>query len=402
MFKNALKLLLIILIISIASIAKAQNERSQLPTFLQKSYFEVNVGIINYPFNQAHLENGFTFHSLQVPPIAVRLVLFGYQFNKSFSARISYMRPVAWLKYHYTVDELTFDHLLNLQVWMNYASLNLKYEHALNKKFSVFAEAGYSIVTRNGYTGWYGTVVKNAKFSSLQLGAGLSYHLNKKWELQLSSVFTPENKKEKQPYTSFVSAGFTYRLQAYPEMQQEEAKDSNHIHPKQMIQFGFSSNSFGYGVNNFLEKSYLFWGGNAEVNHGFSATYQRNIFYSTKFFSMDWGVSFSLWQSELNKDSFFTFSVFPVLRFTFLRTTKADAYLFYAVAGPTYISKKMIDAIDTGGHFTFQDNMGLGLFFGEQRKYNAEIRIGHFSNGNILTKNPGIKIPLSFNLGFAF
>ncbi len=402
MFKKVLKLLIIVFLISFVSTAKAQNERSQLPSFLQKSYFEVNVGIINYPFTQAHLEDGFTFHSLQVPPMAVRLVLFGYQFNKSFSVRISYMRPVAWLKYNYTVDELTFDHLLDLQVWMNYASLNLKYEHALNKKLSLFAEGGYSIVTRNGYTGWYGTVVKSTKFNTVQLGVGISYQLNKKWKLQLSGVFTPENKNEKQPYTSFVSAGFTYRLAAYTKKQLEKTKDTNRIHPKQMIQFGFSSNTFGYGANNFLEKAYLFWGGDAEVNHGLTFMYQRNIFYSTRFFSMDWGTSLSFWQSDLKKESFFTFSVFPVLRFTFLRTKKTDAYLFYAVAGPTYISRVIIDEIDTGGHFTFQDNMGLGLFFGDQRKYNAEIRIGHYSNGNILPKNPGIKVPLTFSLGFTF
>lgn len=392
---------LLILLINTVNL-NSQDEGVQLPKFLQKSYFGVNVGVINHPFSQAHLEPGFTFHSLEVPPIAVRLVLFGYQFNKSLSAQISYMRPVAWMKYHYTVDELTFDHLLNLQVWMNYASLDLKYRLAFSKKVSAYVEASYSIVTRNGYTGWYGTVVRNAKFSTIQLGAGLNYQLNKKWDLQLSGIFSPENKKEKQPHTSFVSVGFNYRLQAYTEKQIEKANKSVRKHPKQMIQLGFSGNSLGYGVNNALENIYLFWGGDAEVRQGFSINYQRNIFYSKRFFSMEWGTSFGWWQSELKQESFFTLSVYPLLRFTFLRTKKADAYLFYSVAGPTFISNVVIDEIDTGGHFTFQDRMGLGIFFGENRTYNAEFRIGHYSNGNLLPRNPGIKIPLSFNLGFSF
>ena len=79
-----------------------------------------------------------------------------------------------------------------------------------------------------------------------------------------------------------------------------------------------------------------------------------------------------------------------------------DAYFYYSVAGPTYISKKIIDHIDTGEHFTFQDNMGVGMFFGEKRNLNAEIRIGHYSNGNIFPLNGAVKIPLSLNFGYAF
>lgn len=402
MFVRVLNIVVFIFLITFTKNIRAQSEHSQLPKFLQNSFFEVNIGVINYPFSQAHLEEGFTFHSVQIPPIAVRLVLFGYQINKNLSYQISYMRPVVWMKYKYTVDELQFDHLLDLRVWMNYASLSMKYKHSLNKRLAMFAEGAYTIVTRNGYTGWYGTVIKNAKYSSVQIGGGLTYELDKKWGLSLSGIFTPQNKKEKQPHTSFISTGFSYHLQAYTKKQVEKTSKSSNFYPKQIIQLGFSSNAFGFGVNNFLERVYLFWGGKVQVNHGLSVTYQRNIFHSSKVFSMDWGANFSIWKSELNNETFITLSVFPVLRFTFLRTRSADAYLFYSVAGPTFISHISIDGVNTGGHFTFQDNMGVGLFFGRQKKYNAEIRIGHYSNGNILPRNPGIKIPLTFNLGFTF
>jgi len=62
----------------------------------------------------------------------------------------------------------------------------------------------------------------------------------------------------------------------------------------------------------------------------------------------------------------------------------------------------MVDGKDLGEHFTFIDNMGTGLFFGERRNLNAEIEIGHYSNGDIFPGNEGVKIPLSLNIGFAF
>jgi hypothetical protein len=46
--------------------------------------------------------------------------------------------------------------------------------------------------------------------------------------------------------------------------------------------------------------------------------------------------------------------------------------------------------------------MGIGMFSGKKRKFNSEIRIGHYSNGNIFPDNKGIKIPLTFNAGYTF
>ena len=46
--------------------------------------------------------------------------------------------------------------------------------------------------------------------------------------------------------------------------------------------------------------------------------------------------------------------------------------------------------------------MGFGIFFGKQRKYNFEMRIMHYSNGNIFTDNAGVAIPIQFTLGKTF
>jgi len=138
------------------------------------------------------------------------------------------------------------------------------------------------------------------------------------------------------------------------------------------------------------------------VERGVTFTYQRNVFHGTKTFSLDWGASMGYFQSNAEKEKFFTLSVFPVFRFTFLHSKTVDMYFFYSVAGPAYISKNIVDGKDLGEKFTFQDHMGTGVFIGEQRKLNIELKIGHYSNGDIFPGNEGVKIPLALNLGYTF
>lgn len=173
---------------------------------------------------------------------------------------------------------------------------------------------------------------------------------------------------------------------------------------KQWLQLGYSSNALGYGVNNFLadNKIKVFWGGRVHVKQGVSLNYQRNIINFWKVFAFDCGLNASWWQSSGKNEHFFTLSVFPVLRLNYLQTEALDAYFYYTVAGPSYITKTIIDDIDTGKHFTFTDNMGFGVFFGKQKKYNAELKIGHYSNGGFFPPNWGVKVPLSLHLGYVF
>ncbi|MBK8611200.1 MAG: acyloxyacyl hydrolase, partial [Chitinophagaceae bacterium] len=98
----------------------------------------------------------------------------------------------------------------------------------------------------------------------------------------------------------------------------------------------------------------------------------------------------------------FTLSVYPLLRFTLLRSQKADLFFEYAVAGPTFISKKIIDNLNTGRQFTFHDFMGIGVFAGPKKNWNVGIRIVHFSNGNIFPQNNGLKVPLTVSFGYVF
>jgi hypothetical protein len=156
-------------------------------------------------------------------------------------------------------------------------------------------------------------------------------------------------------------------------------------------------------VNKFVSEGAIpiFWGGHVRIEKGFGLNYQQNIFHARRVFSLDWGANISYWKTRYQEE-FFTVSIYPVLRFTFLRSKNVDCYLNYSVAGPSFISKTFIDLKDTGKKFTFHDFMGLGAYWGSKRKLNTEISIAHYSNGNIFPQNNGIMIPLTFKLGYTF
>jgi Lipid A 3-O-deacylase (PagL). len=303
---------------------------------------------------------------------------------------------------------------------MNVGGLTLRPQFPITKKIYLNGEAGLGIVTRHGFDAADGTpIIKGVTYPTVLLGGGINYHLNDSWRLMLSGAYTPDKKSVNQPATTFIAAGFNYKLKTISDRKLQEAAKTGYIHPKQWLQIGYSSNALGYGINNALEKVSLFWGGDVEVLQGLTLNYQRNIYHAAKVFALDWGISASSWQtkgvgSALNnpdKQNFVTLSVYPVLRFNIIHSKPMDAYFYYSVAGPTYISKTdfqiqnkfgVNETALTGKHFTFQDNIGLGAFFGKNRNYNAEIKIGHYSNGNVFPVNAAVKVPLSLNIGYAF
>ena len=286
---------------------------------------------------------------------------------------------------------------------MNVGGLTLKPTLPVSKNFSVYGEVGLGLITRHGFDDGNGnSLISDARYPAFLFGAGFKYHLNQHWSLQLCSDFSPENKSQNQPYTLFIGAGFSYIFYKFSDKQLEKTAATGFTYPKQWIQIGYTSNVLGYGVNNAVSGAYIFWGGNTRVYQGVSLSYQRNVFHGAKLFALDWGVNGSYYQTNIKKETFYTLSVFPVFRLNFLHTKPLDAYFYYSVAGPTYISKVILDNLDTGAHFTFQDAMGSGVFFGKKRNYNAELKIGHYSNGNVYPSNEAVMVPLSLNLGYAF
>lgn len=374
-----------------------QDKRTQDPAVLRNSYFGVNIGYIGYNFTQQQLEQGYAAASIHIPHTAVQIVL-GHRFNKYISAELTYSRPVGFVEYR---DINGSGH--NYEVGMNITGLTINPSLPVSKKITIEAKAGIAIITRGGFIVIDAPGVKDAMYASVLLGGGMAYHLNNKWELTLNGSWAPANDDVMQPATNFYSAGFKYTMRQLPGETVQRNAATGFIFPKHLLQVGYSTNVAGYGVNHFVSKdAHIFWGGAAKVKNGISFNYQRNIFHTKKVFSLDWGAGLAYWQSNMNQQKFLTVSIYPVFRFSFLRTKMTDLYFNYSFAGPSFISKTTIDGFDTGRKFTFQDFMGLGLFAGKKRNVNAELRIAHYSNGNIFPQNNGVMVPLTIAAGYSF
>jgi len=389
--------LLLALIFSMSLLG--QDTRTQYPTFLSKSYFGLDIGYIDYRFSNDQLNQGYHTSSIEVPHAAVRITLLGYRFNKYISAELNYMRPISWVRY-VDINGAPW----NLPVAMNIVTLVGKPSIPLSEHFSLNGELGMALVTRAGFSIDDTKLMEDANYISCSFGAGVTYHLNRHWDLSLDASITPAHGAAKQPATTFLSTGFAYNLQLLSEETVARNSSGGYLFPRNLLQVGYTTNEFGYALNDFFSKGPVpvFWGGDVHVAHGISLHYQRNIFHTRKVFSLDWGSSISYWNSNERGEDFYTISLYPLLRFTVIRAKPLDIYLNYSVAGPTYISKIKIDSLSIGERFTFQDMMGMGAYFGKNRRVNAEIRIAHYSNGNLFPQNEGVKIPMTFNLGWTF
>lgn len=373
--------------------------RAQYPALLSNAFVTLNVGYIDYRFSDLQLEPGHRVEAIHVPHVAVRAVLFGRHFGKYLSAQASYMRPVKYVKYR-NIDGRGGTR----SVWMHFGTVTVQSHVPVGARLSVTGEVGLAITNRGGFEIDDVPAVADAQYWSPLLGGGLEYRANRTLDVVSSASYVRSSDTHRQPHTLFASAGVRYNLRPLPAERVQDTLDAGFVFPEHLIQVGFATNAFGYGVNNFVSKKVpIFWGGRVEVERSiFAIQYSRNVFHTRRVFAIDIGASAAQWRSSRNGDVFRTLSVFPLLRFTVLRSKPADLYLAYSVAGPSYISVDVIDDLDTGGRFTFQDFMGVGVFIGEGRRINAELNLNHYSNGNILKENAGVKIPLAFKLGYAF
>lgn len=382
-----------------AGFLPAQDQPAKYPRFLENSYVGVQLGYIDYPFSGSQVQQGFQAREVHIPHLAARVFLIGHEFNKYFSAQISDMRPVQWVEYR-NVNGDQGRH----SVWMNVAGLTGKARLPLTRSVSVYGEGGLGIVTRKGFFIGPSAVVKDASYAAVLFGGGLEYRVKDNWSLLTGVSAAPGRAADRQPRTLFFSGGFDYTLRHVPSGPVDADSGSGPIWPKNILQMGYVTDALGYGANDFVSNGAVpvFWTGSVQVANGLSVNYQRNVLHTRRFFALDWGANVSAWESRKAGERFYTASVYPVARFIAVRTKPAELYLDYSLAGPTLITRTSIDGEQTGRRFTFQDFMGAGMFLGRTRRIAAEVRIGHYSNGNLFPQNPGVTIPLGFYLGTSF
>jgi hypothetical protein len=273
------------LLLCLRSLALAQDERGQYPRFLVNSYIGLNIGYIDYPFSNSQMEPGFKAESIRVPHLAVRALLLGHEFNKHLSAQISYMRPVQWVQYQ-NVNGDAAGH----SVWMNVAGLTAKSHLPVTKTFSIYGEGGLGIITRKGFDINNTHAVLDANYAAVLLGAGLEYHLNDNWDLVAGAALSPAHPAPGQPRTSFLSGGFTHTMRSLSPGQVERNSNAGFVFPKNIFQFGYTTDTLGYGANDLVSKGAVpvFWAADVRVSHGVSLNYQRNVFHTRRVFSLDW------------------------------------------------------------------------------------------------------------------
>jgi hypothetical protein len=386
-----------------AAAPPAVDARTQVPQFLRNSYFGAHLAYLNYHFSQEQLEPGFKSGYLAVPHLAAKVDLFGYRFNQFVSMQASYMRPADWVKY----EDVNGDKQVH-QVWMNFGAVTVQGQAPLgNSRVSAYVEGGFGVASRRGFESDGVPVVKHAHYASAVLGGGLIYHSTPKWDLLTGVTYIPPRTEDKQPASAFFSTGIRYNMGgSQPGAARIDAAggttDAGYIFPGNVFQIEISTGK-GYGVNKFFSsKVPIFWDGNVEIDRGVAFHYERNVYHTRRFFALDLGTSASFWRSHIQNDKFATLSLYPLFRFTLLRTKPADVYVMYSAAGPSYITKRFIDGIGTGGNFTFQDFLGAGAFVGEKRNINIGFKVTHYSNGNLFVDNAALKVPVTINLGYAF
>src|SRR6187399_1371344 len=332
-----------------------EDTRTQYPVLLRNSYFSVNLGYIDYGFSPQQLEPGFSAESIDTPRLAVRAVLIGHQFAPYLSVQAHYARPVQYVSYRNVNGEISGHH-----VWMHFGGVTAKSQIPLSRRLAVYGEAGLGLTSRSGFEFGTVAVVRDAHFASLLLGGGIEYHVNQTWDLLVGTLYSQGNSDQNQPRTLFTSGGFRYTMRELPAAVVAENRRGGYIFPEHMVQVSYTSDTLGYGWNTLVSRKIpIFWGGNVRVARGFAVHYEQNVFHTKKIFGFDVGGSAGFWRSRENAEWFRTVSVYPLFRFTFLRTKPADVYFSYSLAGPTYISKSLLDGRATGNAFTFQDFMGF-------------------------------------------
>ncbi|WP_232734677.1 acyloxyacyl hydrolase [Polaribacter sp. ALD11] len=404
------KIFAFFLIFIFSGILYSQEEtasKAQPSNFLSNSYYSINFGGIFYPFSNNNLIDGYKTDTFSRNYFSGRLLL-GYKISPDLALQFGTMRPASWFKYN-NVNNIGYER----SVWINAWSLSLKKNINLHKKLSIYGEAGIANVTRIGFSIDDTIIYPDAHFASLIYGFGLNYKLNKKWRLNLNGTFLPKSVKENQPSISQVTFGFEYHINKLPKEQVEKHENNGHFFPKNMVQVSYGNSKIGFGANRFFGMSLkvgnfesfgipVFWVGAVKAAHSFSITYQRLAFRTEKIFSLDWGVSITAFQTEATQENVLAFSIFPTMRFYLLRRKGFDMYTNYSLIGPTFLTKGNLDNLKTGPKTTYQDTMGLGVFFGKKRAYNAELRIMHYSNGNIFPNNSGVAVPIQFTFGKTF
>ncbi len=119
--------------------------------------------------------------------------------------------------------------------------------------------------------------------------------------------------------------------------------------------------------------------------------------------SRAWGLR-GYWEASINRwtdgESINALAISPVFVFAPNRSVGVMPYLEAGI-GVALVSDTDIGGRQLSTAFQFEDRIGMGFRFGEQRKHDINFRYLHYSNANIKKPNDGIDIFI-LSYGYAF
>jgi hypothetical protein len=132
-----------------------------------------------------------------------------------------------------------------------------------------------------------------------------------------------------------------------------------------------------------------------------------DIFYN--FYTKDFGnLEFSLgaggsyvWTEGREDDHLLIATLLPSIRYHFNTKTAFHPFIFLG-AGPSIMSDEDLGYQESGGRFTFNDFVGIGMRFGAEQQWTMQYCYRHISNAGVYTPNDGFDIPFCFMVGHRF
>jgi len=375
----------------------ANPDRSKMPSWLVGTWFAVNLGYVNLPYTNNDLESGLTAHHIETPEIAIQGEI-GHYFNPYIAAEFSLLRTLGDPKYIGIAEPADYHNVM-----ASFFSLALRPTLPLSRKFWLYGETGVGYVSRKGFKVNNIVGIKSNGVYSPMIGGGLSYRVNDGIFLNVKLRYMFANNGMKQPSLFFAGIGFYYLLTEKKRAASNNA--SNYVFPLNTIELSYYDHYlFEVDASKAFSPPYIpiFFQGAVDVTNGGILMYLRNFFHTKKNFSLEWGLSVGTYASRELRQQFVTVSIFPEIRIWMVRCPRFDLYFTYSIAGPSYISRYVIDGRDSGGNFTFQDFLGLGAILGSGKHVSVALKIVHYSSGNLYSHNPGIKVPVMFALAYTW
>ena len=116
-------------------------------------------------------------------------------------------------------------------------------------------------------------------------------------------------------------------------------------------------------------------------------------------FTLGAGISW-LW-TDFQNDNLYMLSILPSVRCYLGESRYFKPYLFLTI-GPSFLSEDRLGMQRQGGHFTFNDSLGVGTYVGSERLWSVRWCWRHISNGSTQSRNEGIDVVFHLTLGRKF